>query len=137
MVELPETTDRAHMFSSLAEAFEVEHERRFGHRSSEEPIQLVNLRVIGLVRGKDVARSISWERLGESLYGAGPKRASRSAYFGERLGRMETPVISRAELSQVPVQGPIIIEEYDTTILVPPNFRASRDTFWDVILEPA
>jgi N-methylhydantoinase A len=31
------------------------------------------------------------------------------------------PVLRREDLSENPLQGPLIVEEYDTTIIVPPD----------------
>ncbi len=55
----------------------------------------------------------------------GPRR---SAYFGPQAGTIDTPVISRGDLSGNPVDGPVIIEEYDATCVVPPGCRACIDS---------
>lgn len=135
MVLVQENWDRAELLRRIAEAFTDEYERHYGHRSQGEPIQLVNLRVIGQVQWANGNRQLSLKRLGESLYGRQPKKGSRSACFGGDRGWITTPVISRAELCEHPAYGPLIVEEYDTTIVVPPNFSASVDASWNVILE--
>lgn len=137
MVHVPNTSDKVQILASLAEAFAQEHERHYGHRAAEEPIQLVNLRVIGRVRSQEGNHQLSLKQLGESLYRKQSRKQIRSAYFGKDQGWVNTPVISRAELSDRPIHGPLIIEEYDSTIVVPPNFYTSVDAFWNVILELA
>ena len=44
------------------------------------------------------------------------------------------PLLARAELGADDQPGPIIIEEYDTTILVPPNCTAKRDAWDNVVI---
>ncbi len=45
----------------------------------------------------------------------------RSAYFGKTHGLHETPVIGRNDLASIPRRGPLIIEEYEGTTVVPPH----------------
>ena len=49
------------------------------------------------------------------------RAARRSAYFGEAHGWTEAPLIERADLDTTPRAGPLIVEEYDTTVVVPPD----------------
>ena len=58
-------------------------------------------------------------------------QASRQAYFGEH-GWLETPVLSRADLGAGRA-GPLIIEEYDATCLVPPGARAELDAAGNIV----
>jgi N-methylhydantoinase A len=57
----------------------------------------------------------------------------RSAYFGPNTGWLETPVRSRTELV-APIEGPLIIEEYDSTCLVPPGATARLDGATNIII---
>jgi N-methylhydantoinase A len=112
----------------LVEAFHREHERTFGYRS-EERVQLVNLRV--------VARGIPSEpRMPDQIAVAPyrPVERGRRAYFGPRWGWLETSIIGRTDLSPKPAAGPLIVEEYDSTIVVPPDARASLDEWGNVVL---
>jgi N-methylhydantoinase A len=59
---------------------------------------------------------------------------NRSAYFGTRVGRVDTPVLDRASLSSSPRRGPLIVEEYDATTVVPPDCSASLDTWGNIII---
>jgi N-methylhydantoinase A len=49
------------------------------------------------------------------------------AYFGKSVGLVETPVLPRSALGDTPRQGPLIIEEYDATCVVPPGATAHLD----------
>jgi N-methylhydantoinase A len=57
----------------------------------------------------------------------------RRAYFGAPHGWVETPVLRRSELS-VPRAGPLIVEEYDSTCVVPPGARASLDAGGSILI---
>jgi len=47
---------------------------------------------------------------------------------------METPVLRRADLSPGRA-GPLIVEEYDATCLVPPGARAELDAGGNIVIE--
>ena len=52
---------------------------------------------------------------------------SRNAYFGKDHGWIDTPVYPRSQIRSSPTNGPLIIEEYDATIVVPPEASAHVD----------
>ena len=66
--------------------------------------------------------------------GASIWSASRSAWFAGE-GWVETPVVERAGLAGV-VAGPVIVQEYDATCLVPRGMAARVDDFGNLRLEP-
>ena len=51
----------------------------------------------------------------------------RPAYFGAARGLIETPVLRRADLASASRAGPLIVEEYDSTVVVPPGWVARLD----------
>jgi N-methylhydantoinase A len=114
----------------LDDAFAEEHERTYGHRTGN-PTEIVHLRV--------VAREVD-----PPPFPSGSVEATRSggsgrrpAHFGDRFGTLETPVIRRADLSGEPAIGPFVIEDYDATTVVPPDFSACRDGGWNIVIEEA
>ena len=115
----------------LGEAFAEEHEKSFGHRT-DAPYQMVNLRVIarGLTKESRVP-----ERLGLSSAKRQSGDTQRQVYFGPNSGWTDTPVIDRGDLDTNPGIGPLIIEEYDSTTVVPPGWRASVDQWRNILLE--
>jgi N-methylhydantoinase A len=44
---------------------------------------------------------------------------------------------SRSNVGQQPVAGPLVIEEYDSTVVVPPAFQARCDELGNVWVERA
>ena len=59
--------------------------------------------------------------------------APRRAYFGRERGWLETPVIRRADLAAGRA-GPLIVEEYDATGLVPPGWHGTLDGAGNILL---
>jgi len=56
-------------------------------------------------------------------------------YFGSNNGWIDTRVVDRGGLTDSPAEGPLIIEEYDSTTVVPPRWKASVDSWRNIILE--
>ena len=50
---------------------------------------------------------------------------ARTVWFGDRAVR--APVLAREMLASDATPGPMLIEEYDSVIVVPPQARASLD----------
>jgi len=136
-IPLPGETLEAAGLSALREAFEREHETTYGYRSAKEPIQFVNLRLVarGLRAGASALERLPAAAAPTPSSPAGPSR--RAAYFGPGLGWLETPVIGRETLGAGVEAGPLIVEEYDSTTIVPPGCRVSRDAWGNILVEVA
>jgi N-methylhydantoinase A len=115
----------------LATDFHAKHRQTYGHASPEEVVQCVNLRVaaVGRLEALDVAKG--GVPAGEA--GAGGATAfassvgSREVYFKE-TGVVRCDVIPREALTPGTRRaGPLIIEAMDTTVVVPPGWRAGAD----------
>ena len=116
---------------TLYTTFETEHERLYGHRSDpDNPVEVVAVRLIGQagIRGQQGVLNPA-ERLGV-------RAASREAYFGESWGTIDTPVISRHDLGGEGTTGPLLIDEYDSTIVVPPDYRGHLDSEGNILMRP-
>ena len=116
--------------AALAENFDQEHEQSFGYRT-DASYQLVNIRVIA--RGLPDSPRMP-ERF-ELAVSASRSQVSRPVYFGPNLGWADTPVVGRPDLAGRSEAGPLIIEEYDSTTVVPPTWTASVDQASNIILE--
>jgi N-methylhydantoinase A len=131
VVPVPDGPIDAKMVAHLEEAFGQEHERTYGHRAGpEEPVELVSMQVVGagLREGGAVPERVKASR-------AEPvPPPPRRAYFGAEHGWMETPVLRRSDLASARI-GPLIIEEYDATCLVPPGARAELDAGGNIVVE--
>jgi N-methylhydantoinase A len=118
-------------FAYLEEAFGREHEKTYGHRAgADEPVELVSIQVVGqgVREGPSVPERVR------------PSRAEpaspppRRAYFGPERGWIETPVLRRSDLAK-PRTGPLIVEEYDATAVVPPGATAALDAGGNIVIE--
>jgi len=119
----------AQMIAQLAEAFGKEHERTYGHKAEGDPIQIVNLRLTARVRRGAEAR---WKmRLVASPRASA---AAREAYFGATHGVLRTPVIGRQDLGAQSSPGPLLIDEYDATTLIPPGATARLDAHGNIVI---
>ena len=125
----PGPVNRASL-TSVARNFDLEHEQSFGY-STDAGYQLVNVRVIA--RGLS-EQSRMPERF-ELAAGSAGAQTSRNVYFGPNRGWADTPVVSRGSLAGQSVNGPLIIEEYDSTTVVPPGWTAAVDEASNIILE--
>jgi len=120
----------AAMVAYLEEAFGAEHERTYGHRAGrDEPVELVSIQVIGagIRAGGGVPERVTVSRPEPT------PPPPRRAYFGKERGWMETPVMRRSDLSS-PRVGPLIVEEYDCTCVVPPGAHAELDAGGNIVI---
>jgi N-methylhydantoinase A len=48
---------------------------------------------------------------------------------------VDTPIVARGAMGEAPRQGPLIVESYDTTVVVPPGTAVRADTVGNLILD--
>ena len=121
----------ARAVADLCDRFEAEHLARYGHAfSGEFPVEIVNLRLVGTRRPAGIVEPAPFDPASRS----GPDER-RSVYFGPATGRVDTPVVGRGRLGAEPRSGPLIIEEYEGTSVVPPDCTARLDGLGNVIIE--
>ena len=118
------------MLSDLGEEFAREHEKTYGYRSDNEGLQLVSLKVMG--KGIPLSTRLP-ERI--ALGSRSSRQGDRRVYYGSREGWLATPVISRMDLAEARSVGPLIVEEYDSTTLVPPGWDIRLDEWNNMIIE--
>jgi len=114
-------------FPALISAFGAEHERTYGHQAEAEAVECVTLRLIARVTEDRPERQIAPARA------AIKEPIPRMVYFGPDHGEVETPVIDRPALAH-PRNGPMIVEEYDSTCVVPPGWQAELDATGNIVL---
>ena len=119
--------------ADFSERFAQLHNHTFGYRSDKETLQIVSVKAVG--RGLDETPRVP-ERARRAMEKV-PMASRRQAYFGPEHGWRDTPVIPRSGLAGKTEQGPLIVEEYDTTIVVRPGWSARLDDWNNVVLERA
>lgn len=118
---------------SIRMKFKQMHEITFGYSADiEEPVELVNLRLAGF----GLLDKPQWVSPAD---GASPSKpepvAMRRVYF-KKEGFVETPVYDRESLpQQFTMQGPAIIEQIDTTVLMTPEDRLETDQDGNIIIK--
>jgi N-methylhydantoinase A len=113
---------------TLCVRFAAEHTARYGHSfAGRFPVEVVNLRLTGSIRPHlppGLRRPLDDT----------PPRGVRAAYFGPEIGHREAAVVARAHLGSTPILGPLIVEEYEGTAVVPPDCEAHRDSNDNIII---
>jgi 5-oxoprolinase (ATP-hydrolysing)/N-methylhydantoinase A len=130
-VDFPGDTDDASV-RSLVQGFEQQHQHLYGvapEAGSPIEIRALRLRVQGPANRGPVDISPHAHPRGSAQPGV------RLADFGKRHGPISTPVLSRESLGRETVQGPVLIDEYDTTVVVPPGWTVRRHESGAVVLE--
>ena len=124
-----ELTVGAEDLPGLAGRFHAEHERRYGYRMDDEPVELVNLRLVATVPGdKPQLREAPPRR----EVPCGRRRASFDGDWGE------VDVVHRADLGAgSAVHGPAVVEFAESTLLVRPGWRGTVDQAGALVLERA
>jgi len=134
-IRMPDSVAPSALLGALTDSFHAEHGRTYGYRRENEPVAVVNLRMKALAP----ANSISFAELAEAFVrSAGqdePVAEARVAYYGPDVGECLTKIVSRESLLRGSLKGPLIIEEFDTTIVVPPQWTASLDKYGNITLE--
>jgi N-methylhydantoinase A len=114
--------------AQIAAGFGIEHERTYGFRAPEaEPVELISLSV--MARGIPERPRLP-DRIPPFSASVPPRRR---AWFASE-GWVEVPVTDRAGLGGTPVAGPLIVQEYDATCLVPRGASAALDGFGNIRL---
>jgi N-methylhydantoinase A len=104
----------------LTEAFHARHEQTYGHANRAEHVQLVNLRLTALGRSPDLVLAQHGDQ-------AKARLRTRDVWFAG-IGFTPTQVRWRdGVISGTEITGPAIIEAMDSTIVVPPGWRAQVD----------
>ena len=115
----------------LARMFHEEHQKSYAHMRPEEGIDIVNLRVAARVRGAEDKLHADGRRA-DSGPAAGRRRM---AYFGRTHGWCQTPVLGIGEITAAPAAGPLIVELYDSTCVVPPGCTVSAGRFGSMTID--
>jgi len=130
-IPFPASNDSGNLLVKLAVRFREAHEQAFGY-NTDDPIELVSLRLralatVGDMRFSDLAAKIA------PASDAIARSEPRETFFGPQHGLLKTSVFRRADIASVQ-DGPLIVEEPDTTVVVPPGWSVSRDEYGSLVL---
>lgn len=134
-VALPDGPVDAATFDTIREGFLAAHRQLYGFVAEGEPMQLVTFRAAasGLVQKADfVPQPLEGDDARAAVTG------SRPVWMLEARDFVETTLYDRALLKPGNVvRGPAIIDQMDSTSVVPPGMAATVDPYLNLILEAA
>ncbi len=120
------TADR---LPALREAFAREYATTYGYATGEA-LELVNVRL--------VATGVRPHRLdfrAVRVAAGTPVTATRRLVsFDRRAAARETPVLGRESVTASGQGGPLIVESYDSTVVVPPGWTVRRDAVDNLLI---
>jgi N-methylhydantoinase A/oxoprolinase/acetone carboxylase beta subunit len=115
----------------VSASFHDVYAARYGYANPTEPVEVVTwkLSAVGgsprIALAKAAASSVDARRKG-----------TRRAYFPEARGYTDTPVYDRYELAAgTSLTGPAIVEERESTTVLPPGVTATVDEYANLIAE--
>jgi len=112
--ELPISAGTAPQPDELREAFEAEHEDRYGYRDPDQTLELVTIRVTASTPPSQVS-------LRADEGDADFERGRRSAVLGGE--EVEVEVLRGTAAPGTEVTGPAVLELPESTLLVPADWR--------------
>ena len=123
--------DAPALLGAVRGRFVALHRQLFGHGDPDGPVEVVTARCRG-VGAVERPRWPAW-----SVREPGEPRASRPVHL-HGAGATDAAVFERQDLAlgQV-VDGPAIVEEWSSTILVPPGWMAATDRMGNLVMERA
>jgi N-methylhydantoinase A len=129
VVPIPGGRLEAARLGELRDAFDREYATTYGY-ASDEPLELVNVRVVATGR-----REHRLDFRNVQIVGA-PDAVTRhrAVHWARGVPSVTTAVVGRAAIGREPTPGPLIVEEYDSTVVVPPGATVYRDAFGNLVL---
>jgi len=131
-VRLPDGALDAGGLPALLAAFEAEYLRLYGRLGPPVPVEVINWRVVSSGPRPQVRLAVDGSRGGDAPSAI---KGRRRAYFPEAGGMSDTPVYDRYRLEcGAAGQGPAIIEERESTLVVGAGGRWHIDDQWNLIV---
>jgi len=136
-VPVPDVLVDVTVLADVAAAFHEAHRGLYGYDFSGDPtqqVEWVNLRVsgIGPIQRPEIRRHPTVDP--PESFG----RVNRPVCFDASEGYVDTPVVPRTELPPGSVVvGPVIIEEFGSTVPIHPGFTARVDEYLNIIVTRA
>jgi N-methylhydantoinase A len=132
-LRMPLTKSR---LAELEAEFEKEHQKTYGHHFPNQPRETVSLRVVGSPKGGPGVDQFKLTAQTMATLEGDSNKGTRQVYFGPEFGLLDTPVFThRMVLSRKPLQGPLIIEEYEGTIVVHPQAQVWLDAAGHLVID--
>ncbi|MDE2778479.1 MAG: hydantoinase/oxoprolinase family protein [Chloroflexota bacterium] len=131
-IDYPSSTRRTDLRRAISNSFYRAHLQRFGYADRNEAVEIVNLRL---------KLELAVEKPSIQVPGEGNHDASHAAIGREEVvfssGTLPTDLFDRDALGPGNrISGPALLLQLDTTIVVPPGWAGTVDSFGNLVLEP-
>ncbi len=113
--------------------YEAAYEQMFGYTPQSEEPEIANLRAIGI--GQRPGR-LDFAGTAVDAPPAAAHDRCRAVSFARDEPPVDTPVCARGDVGAGETAGPMIVESYDSTIVVPPGATVRRDEFGNLVITP-
>jgi N-methylhydantoinase A len=118
---------------ALHQAFLREHERVYGYAATDEPVQIVAVRLTAL--GEPEPLSLPPRPAAQGSSPEAARAGERPVYFDEPPGFAPTPIYRREQLlAGHALTGPAIVEQMDSTTVVLPGQLARVDAHGNLVI---
>ena len=124
---------KADAIKATIKNFHQRHKEIYGYAVENEPIEIVTAHITatGITQKPEFLKSIC-----NTSFIPSEALIDKRKVFFDKTGWTQTPIYSRdALLSGNFVNGPAVIEQYDTTIVIPPTWNACVDNFFNLYLK--
>ncbi len=120
-------------------SFHAAHERQFGYNSPRERVQVVNVRVKAHSRPPGPILEQKLEQRAVAKRATLTPKITRPVIFNiNGATTQDTALYAREELTPgLSFEGPVIVTQYDTTTVLPPDWQARIDGMGNIIAEHA
>ncbi|MGD9161564.1 MAG: hydantoinase/oxoprolinase family protein [Desulfobacteraceae bacterium] len=112
--------------------FHLLHEKNYGYRNREKTVEIVNIRL----RARSIPEKPNFTKAEKTI-----ERPSKDAFLGTRQvvfdqEQIDTGIIDRKKLlSGNRLEGPCVVVEYSSTIVIPPFTSALVDEYGNLVME--
>jgi N-methylhydantoinase A len=131
-VRLPDGVLGERHGTEITAKFEETYRELYGRKGPDVPLEIINWRVVASGPRPEMSFKLSSETSARS----DPRKGSRRAYFPECGGFVDTAVYDRYALKpKMEFDGPAIVEERESTLIVGARGSARVDESLNVILE--
>jgi len=115
-------------------SFDEIYAARYGYASPSEPVEIVTWKLSATAQAARI--ELARARFGgEETEGSRARKGIRRAWFPETGGWTETPVYDRHRLAaRASLSGPAIVEERESTTVLPPGVTATVDDYASLIV---
>jgi N-methylhydantoinase A len=121
----PDADLRGDVTALLSRRFVAEHLRTYGYSDAHAPLQIVSVRAVS-TRPADNSRGDGHAPVPWRASPTAESAARRPVFFGPDEGWVDTAV-TQDRFSVRDLTGPLIVEEPDATVVVPPRWKADCD----------